>query len=136
MDWMSLSWARCTMAGAWERSAPASRCAPPRRRSILIIPITIGRVEALFGDALALFAGQGEVLVWGQGAWFALMSAKEIFRAMINQWFRVVDRQRQRVLGREAERAVARALLRDHREEMPEDFRALVRIFEEIKGRG
>jgi hypothetical protein len=90
-------------------------------------------LEAAFDEQVTLLTGGHHPLAWNQGRWRDLMSAKALFRSMINQWCNVPDRVRggkATLQGREAQRVVAIDLLKNHQDTMPADFVELRRILD------
>lgn len=91
-------------------------------------------IRAAFDEECELLSGGTVPLTWGIGRWRNLMSAKSLFRAMVNEWFRVPNQRdggQTRLSGRAAEKTVASDLLRYHQDKMPADFVELKRIFDE-----
>jgi hypothetical protein len=93
------------------------------------------QVRTAFEDEVAKLSGGIDPLAWDQGRWRDLISAKPLFRSMVNQWFEVPDQSKggkARLTGRDAVRAVAVDLLKNHQDTMPADFSELKRILDEV----
>lgn len=93
------------------------------------------QIRTAFDDEVAKLSGGVDPLAWGQGRWRDLISAKPLFRSMVNQWFEVPDHAeggKARLTGRDAERAVAVDLLKNHQDTMPADFSELKRILDHV----
>ena len=82
-------------------------------------------LQAAFDEEVESLSGGHEPLAWDHGRWRDLMSAKALFRSMINQWCKVPDESKggkATLKGRDAERVVAIDLLKNHQDTMPADF--------------
>jgi hypothetical protein len=93
------------------------------------------QIRTAFDDEVTKLSGGVAPLAWGQGQWRYLISAKPLFRSMVNQWFEVPDHAKggkARLTGRDAERAVAVDLLKNHQDTMPADFAELKLILDQV----
>jgi hypothetical protein len=91
------------------------------------------QVRSAFDEEVERLSGGMIPLVWGQGRWRDLVSAKALFRTMVNQWFQVLDQSKggnARLTGRAAERAVAVDLLKNHQDTLPADFAEMKTILD------
>jgi hypothetical protein len=93
------------------------------------------QIRTAFDDEVTKLSSGVDPLAWGKGRWRDLISAKPLFRSMVNQWFEVPDHAeggKARLTGRDAERAVAVDLLKNHQDTMPADFSELKRILDKV----
>lgn len=99
------------------------------------VVLTDNELEAAFNEEITLLSNGLDPMEWGQGRWRDLMSGKELFHSMINQWCVVPDEARgrkARLVGPHAERAVAVDLLKNHQDGMPQDFKDLKAMLEKL----
>ena len=86
----------------------------------------LGFIEELSGGTIPL--------EYGSGAWLARMSGKEIFRAIANRCFLVLDLEGNIVTGKEQNKAIARELVKLPLDQQPEDFQELISLLKRKVG--
>ncbi|MBF0283051.1 MAG: hypothetical protein HQL51_01170 [Magnetococcales bacterium] len=92
--------------------------------------LTPSNLQSLFDQTLAEFSGGVIPLKTGHGAWRDLMGGKEIFHAILQRYFRVVDNQGNVLQGPQQRREVIKDLLARPLAEQPTDFQELHRLIE------
>lgn len=93
------------------------------------------QIRTAFDDEVTKLSGGVDPLAWDTGRWRDLISAKPLFRSMVNRWFEVPDQAqggKARLTGRDAERAVAVDLLKNHQDTIPADFAELKQILDRV----
>jgi len=101
--------------------------------AVVRVELAAQAVRIAFDADVATLSDGVIPLAFNRGRWIQLISAKSLFRSMINRWFLVPDQSKPghaKLSGRDAERAVAVDLLKNQQGGMPRDFVDLKRTLD------